>query len=58
MKYERLFSPLKIKNLELKNRVIMSAMHHAYTPEGYVTERFKEYPIQDTPLFPPTLKLL
>jgi len=43
MKYERLFSPLKIKNLELKNRVIMSAMHHAYTPEGYVTERFKEY---------------
>lgn len=43
MKYERVFSPIKIRELELKNRVMMSAMHHAYTPDGYVNERFKEY---------------
>lgn len=43
MKYRRLFSPVKIRDLELKNRVVMSALNHIYTPEGYATDRFNEY---------------
>ncbi|MDR0880606.1 MAG: FAD-dependent oxidoreductase [Clostridioides sp.] len=43
MKLERLLSPDKIKGLELKNRVVMEALHHLYTPDGTCTERFKEY---------------
>lgn len=43
MTYERLFSPLKVGGLTLKNRVIMPALHHLYTPEGYATDRLKEY---------------
>ena len=43
MKYKRVFSPIKIRDLELKNRVLMPAIHHIYTPEGYATPRFNEY---------------
>ena len=43
MKYERLFTPIQIGNMELKNRIVMPAMHHLYTPTGYCTDRFKEY---------------
>lgn len=43
MKFERLFSPWKVKNLELKNRIIMPALHHLYTPDGYATDRFNQY---------------
>ncbi len=34
-----LFSPLKIGNFLLKNRIVMPAMHLNYTPEGSVTDR-------------------
>ncbi|MDR1765953.1 MAG: FAD-dependent oxidoreductase [Lachnospiraceae bacterium] len=40
---ERLFSPFQVKGLALKNRVVMPALHHLYTPEGYATDRFNEY---------------
>lgn len=43
MKYPRLFTPITIKNMTLKNRIIMSAMHHLYTENGYCTPRFSEY---------------
>lgn len=43
MKFERLFAPIKIKNLELKNRVLMPAIDHLYTPDGYATPQFNEY---------------
>ncbi len=43
MKYERVFSPITINGLELKNRVLMPAINHIYTPEGYATPRFNEY---------------
>lgn len=43
MELTRLFTPIKIKNLELKNRVVMPALHHLYTPDGYATERFNKY---------------
>ena len=44
MEYTRLFSPIRIgKGLELKNRIIMAAMHHMYTPDGYATDRLSAY---------------
>ena len=39
----KLFEPLKIGNLELKNRIAMPAIHHCYTPDGYVNERLIKY---------------
>jgi len=35
----KLFEPIKIGNLELKNRIAMPAMHLCYTPDGMVNER-------------------
>lgn len=43
MEQKRLFSPIEIHGLVLKNRVVMPAIHHLYTPEGYATERFNQY---------------
>ena len=43
MKYERLFTPIQIRNMTLKNRIVMPAMHHLYTENGYATPRFCEY---------------
>ncbi|MHB8779832.1 MAG: oxidoreductase [Candidatus Geothermincolia bacterium] len=33
----RLFTPIKIRDLEIRNRIVMTAMHLNYTPEGKVT---------------------
>lgn len=43
MELTRLFTPITINHLELKNRIIMPALHHLYTPDGYATLRFNEY---------------
>lgn len=43
MKYPRLFTPITINGLELKNRIVMPAMHHLYTENGYCTPKFSEY---------------
>lgn len=43
MQYERLFTPITIKNMTLKNRIVMPAMHHLYTENGYATDRFNQY---------------
>ncbi len=43
MSYPFLFSPLKIRTLELKNRIVMTAMHLGYTPEGEVTDRLVDF---------------
>jgi 2,4-dienoyl-CoA reductase (NADPH2) len=37
--YPLLFSPLRIRNLELRNRIVMPAMHLNYTPGGRVTDQ-------------------
>ena len=37
--YDRLFSPIKIGTLELKNRIVMPAIHLMYNMEGYATEQ-------------------
>lgn len=43
MKYPRLFTPIQIGTMTLKNRIVMPAMHHLYTEDGYATPRFCEY---------------
>ncbi len=43
MKYERLFTPIQIGSMTLKNRIVMPAMHHLYTENGYATSRFCRY---------------
>ena len=43
MKYQRLFTPITINGMTLKNRIVMPAMHHLYTENGYCTPRFSEY---------------
>ena len=43
MKYERLFSPIKIGNLELKNRIVIPAIHMMYTMDGHANEKFNNF---------------
>lgn len=44
MKFDRLFSPIEIKpGFTLKNRILMPALHHNYTPDGSLTDRLCEY---------------
>ncbi len=43
MKYERIFTPITINGMQLKNRVVMPALPHLYTPDGACTERFANY---------------
>lgn len=39
----KLFSPMRIGGMELKNRIVMPAMHLMYTPDGYVTDRLTAF---------------
>ncbi len=43
MEFPYLFSPIKINNMEIKNRIVMTAMHLGYTPEGEVTDRLIDF---------------
>ena len=43
MEFPNLFSPIEINNMELKNRIVMTAMHLGYTPEGEVTDRLVDF---------------
>lgn len=43
MEFKKLFSPITINGMTLKNRLIMPAIHHSYTPKGVATERFIQY---------------
>jgi 2,4-dienoyl-CoA reductase-like NADH-dependent reductase (Old Yellow Enzyme family)/thioredoxin reductase len=44
MEFKKLFEPLKIKNVTLKNRLVMSAACTEYgTEDGYVTDRLVNY---------------
>ncbi|MHB8156354.1 MAG: oxidoreductase [Desulfocucumaceae bacterium] len=40
---ELLFTPIKIGSMELKNRISMPAIHHNYTPDGFVNDRLIKY---------------
>ncbi|RPI74812.1 MAG: NADH:flavin oxidoreductase, partial [Desulfobacteraceae bacterium] len=41
--FPNLFSSIQINRLMLKNRMVMTAMHLGYTPQGEVTERLIEF---------------
>jgi 2,4-dienoyl-CoA reductase (NADPH2) len=43
MEFPYLFSRIKINSMELKNRIVMTAMHLGYTPEGFVTDRLADF---------------
>lgn len=43
MQYTRLFQPLTIRGMTLKNRIIMPAMHLMYTMDGFANERFNAF---------------
>ncbi len=43
MEFPNLFSPIKINHMELKNRIVMTAMHLGYTPDGEVTDRLTDF---------------
>jgi 2,4-dienoyl-CoA reductase (NADPH2) len=43
MQFPYLFAPIKINTMELKNRIVMTAMHLGYTPEGQVTDRLIDF---------------
>jgi len=43
MAYPYLFSPIDINGMELKNRIVMTAMHLGYTPEGKVTDQLVDF---------------
>lgn len=44
MKYNRLFSPIEIKpGFTLKNRILMPALHHGYTPDGTPSPQLTAY---------------
>lgn len=45
--FDSLFKPIRIRNLELKNRIVMAPMAtHFATKDGYVTERLKNYYVE------------
>jgi len=41
--FRNLFSPISINTLSLPNRIVMTAMHLGYTPEGEVTDRLVDF---------------
>lgn len=43
MIYKHLFSPIKIKNMQLKNRLVMPAINLVYAEDGYVNDRLKKF---------------
>jgi 2,4-dienoyl-CoA reductase (NADPH2) len=43
MEFPYLFSPININSMELKNRVVLTAMHLGYTPDGAVTDRLTDF---------------
>jgi 2,4-dienoyl-CoA reductase (NADPH2) len=46
MEFPNLFAPIKINELELSNRIVMTAMHLGYTPEGEVTDRLIHFYVE------------
>jgi len=43
MEFPYLFSPITINSMTLKNRIVLTAMHLGYTPEGRVTDRLIDF---------------
>ncbi len=43
MNFPYLFSSISVRNMELRNRIVMTAMHLGYTPEGEVTDQLVDF---------------
>ncbi|MBW2707888.1 MAG: FAD-dependent oxidoreductase [Deltaproteobacteria bacterium] len=43
MDFPHLFSPITIQDMELRNRIVMTAMHLGYTPRGEVTDQLVNF---------------
>jgi 2,4-dienoyl-CoA reductase (NADPH2) len=43
MKFIKLFEPLKIKNLEIRNRIVLPAMALNFTPDGFIGDKFSNF---------------
>lgn len=41
-----LFAPIKVGNLELKNRIVMAPMGTRFSPDGYLTQQMKDYYVE------------
>jgi 2,4-dienoyl-CoA reductase (NADPH2) len=41
--FRKLFTPVNVGHLELRNRLVMPAIHLLYTPQGFVTDRLMEF---------------
>jgi 2,4-dienoyl-CoA reductase (NADPH2) len=39
----RLFAPIQLNRTEIRNRIVLPAMHLGYTPEGFVSERLIDF---------------
>lgn len=46
MKFVKLFEPLKIRNVEIRNRIVLPAMALNYTPKGYISEQFTNFYVE------------
>jgi 2,4-dienoyl-CoA reductase (NADPH2) len=43
MEFPYLFSPIKVNSMIIRNRIVMTAMHLGYTPDGEVTDRLVKF---------------
>ena len=43
MQYERLFTPIEINGMALKNRLVEAAIQLHYCPDGYANEKITEF---------------
>ena len=43
MEFPYLFSPIQVNSLIIRNRMVMTAMHLGYTPDGEVTDRLVKF---------------
>ena len=43
MKFVKLFEPLRIGNIEIKNRLVMAAMHLGYTYDGFLNDKLLDF---------------
>ncbi len=46
MKFFKLFTPLKIKNMVISNRIIMPAMHLNLAEKGYISKRLTDFYVE------------
>ncbi|MHA1762431.1 MAG: oxidoreductase [Promethearchaeota archaeon] len=46
MKFFELFSPIKIKNMEISNRIVMPAMHLNLANDGFITKKLIDFYVE------------